>query len=629
MTTPRMSFWSFLLVVSLAITCVTPAAADDPFSGSLRLGWRAVDVGGNENKYREDIDLEEGARLFELNLDYHPAVGENAFADRIELDVDNFGGDPFETLYFDMRRHGSYHFNYRRTKSAYFYEDIILPLDLSQPSLSDAGDFHHFDFDRVRDVASFEVQLSPRAQLDIGFERFTKKGESTTTLDIQRDEFELDRPVEESYDDFQIGFQYSWDKFTLVLEESFRQYDNGGELFLPGRSLGEDPADAAVLDFFFFEQPYSIDTHQHAVRLNARPTDRLLLRGSVLFQELELEADVSETSAGTTFQGQPTTTNLSGTGDIERDSELYEVDFSYRISDRFALVGGARSQSFDQDGAFTVNGETSRGVWEIENDILELGFETNLRPDLTLAFGLRNESRDVENAEAQGDALELPEEGESTDHEGYYLSLAWRPMKGLQLEAELEDSSYDDPFTLSSPTDRQRLRLRASYRTAKGLHLNGSYVNHEYENHTSGWETDRDQFTLRAGYHGESLSLSAGYSTSDIGRSVDQLVITRPGFGGGVTFLYPILYEAQTDFFDADLRYRANERLTVGGQVRWYDNEGSFALSRDDLRAYLEYVFDRGYLVHLAYRTVDYDEDAANFDDYDADITEFSVGYRW
>lgn len=613
----------------LALLLAGPALAeDDPLSGRFRLGWRSVDVGGSETKYREDIDLEDGARLFELRIDFRPKAGESQFADRVELDLSNFGGDPFESLRFDLRKYGAYKFSYHRTKSAYFYEDVILPLDLSSPALSDAGDFHHFDFDRVRDTANLEITLSPAARLDVGFERFTKRGESTTTLDIQRDEFELDRPVEESYNDFSVGFQYAWEKVTLVLEERVRDYDNGGELFLPGRSLGEDPADATVLDFFFFEGPYEIETQQHTVRLNARPTDRLRLRGAVVVQNLELEGTATERSQGTTFTGAPNSTDLAGSGEIERDTELFDFDFSCRLSERFALVGGARRHAFDQDGSFAFDGALNVGVWDVETDSFELGLESALTPDLTLALGLRTESRDVETAHAtDGDLGELEEE--STEHDGFFVNLVWRASKQFHVEAELEESSYNDPFTLTSPSDRQRLRLRARWRAENGFNLQGTYVAHRYENDTVDWNADRDQFTFRMGWNRDGLALSAGYSLLEADRSVDQFVTTNPGFGGGVTFLYPILYESEAEFFDAQLRYRATDRFSFGGQARVYDNSGTFAVARDDLRVYVEVGFGKGYLLNLAWRTVDYDEDEFDFDDYDADIAELSIGYRW
>ena len=69
--------------------------------------------------------------------------------------------------------------------------------------------------------------------------------------------------------------------------------------------------------------------------------------------------------------------------------------------------------------------------------------------------------------------------------------------------------------------------------------------------------------------------------------------------------------------------------MRIGADARVYDNSGTFGVERDDLRAYFEVDCGENYLVNLAYRTIDFNEKDFNFDDYDADIVEVSVGYRF
>ena len=623
-------FAALLLAVG-ALAAPSIALGDEgSLDGKIRLGYRFVDVGGAETKYREDLDLDEGARLFELRLDFEPSAGQRALADRIALDLDHFGGDPFESMHLSMRKFGRYDFRFRRTTSRYFYEDVFLPLELSTPSLSDAGDFHTFDFDRVRDSAELSWNLNARSKLSVGFERTTKRGDSTTTLDIQRDEFEMDRPVDESSDDLRLSFEHSWPRLTLVLEERILTYDNAVEIFLPGRSLGEDPNDATTLDFFFLDQPYEIDSNEHSVRINARPNDRWLVRAAALVQDLELSAEAEERSQGIDFAGRPFTTDDTGRGAVERDGELFDLDVSYLLNDRMALVGGFRSHSFDQDGAFDFAGDNHRGRWDVETTSGEIGFDAQVASDISLSLGILAESRDVEHAAGSDGTLEDgAEQPESTDHTGYFARFGWRPSQNLRLDASLEDSSYDDPFTLSSPTDRQRWRLRVKAQRDNGLYFDGTLLAYRYENEDSGWDADRDHLSLRLGYRRSDLDVSLAYHRIDADRSVDQLVTTRPGFGGGQTFLFPVLYTAESDFLDARVRYRTNDRVTCGARALLYENAGSFGLERNDLRGFIEVDLVRGYLAQIAYRTVDYEEEAASFDDYDADILELSVGYRF
>ncbi|MDH3255572.1 MAG: hypothetical protein OEM62_11310, partial [Acidobacteriota bacterium] len=59
------------------------------------------------------------------------------------------------------------------------------------------------------------------------------------------------------------------------------------------------------------------------------------------------------------------------------------------------------------------------------------------------------------------------------------------------------------------------------------------------------------------------------------------------------------------------------------------ENEGSFPLQREQFRVFSEVGFGTGYVAHLGVRRIDYDEGLDDFDDYQADIAELSLGYRW
>lgn len=613
-------------LVSVAPGLATAEDAGSTFTGRFLVGVRTVSVDGSITKFDQHLNLDDGPRLFDLHLDFL-ADEDSKTVDRVQLDIDHFGGDPFETLRLAVDRHGKFAFRYNRWKSTYFYEDVLLPIEDSAPSLSNAGDFHTFDFDRARDQALLDIELSDATKLHFGFDRFAKHGESTTTLDIQRDEFELDRPIDEKLDTYTLGFEHSWDKVTLILEEEYRDYENHVEIFLPGLSLGEDPEDATILDFFFLDQPYTYESHRHTVRINARPSSRLILRAAGSFENLNLDVDAEESSQGTDFAGRPFTTDFSGGGEIERDLDFLDLDLSYLINDRWAVVAELRRYNLDQRGAFLFADDVNASTWEIESFGVEAGLQYNVSPTLGLAWGAHNETRKVEIGHIIDDAVQLEEE--ETDHTGYFVRLDWRPRDGVHVDVEAEDSSYDDPFTLASATDRQRFRIQGRYRFENGVYLKGTYLINSDENSNSGWDADRHQLDLRLGYRDDRWEASLGYALAETERSIDQLVTTLPGFGGGVTFDYFVLYESDADFLDGRVRIKVDERLALGGEARLYENEGNFPLKREDLRAFAEISLSDHYRINVAYRRVDFEEKLFHFNDYEADIGELSVGYSW
>jgi len=608
-------------ILTVLLLAPSASAQDDglegSFSGDFRIGFRTVDVDGAVRKYDEDYNIQQGPRLFDLRLNFVPAEGARKLVDRVDVQATNLGGDAFETLSVSARKFGSYNFRYDRRVSEYFYDDLF----------ATAGDFHTFDYERVQDRAHLDIDVSPASRFYLGFNRYTRVGESTTTLDIQRDEFELDRPIDESVNDYVAGFEYQWDKVTLILEEQFRELDNDVSTFLPGQSLGEDPDDPAILDFFFLDQPYEIDSYRSTVRLQARPHDRFLIRAAATVLDLDLDLTADEESQGTTFRGNPFTTDVSGDGRIEQDTELLDVDLSYRITDRVAVIGGVRSYSLDQEGDFLFGAQLNRGLWDLETTSWDLGLEVAVSNELSVSGGVIYEERDVEHAAAEGGPLgEL--ETESTEQDGLFANLGWQPSKAFRLDLRYDTGSIDDPFTLASPTDRERISLRGRYKLANGWSINGNYVIRSFENENTGWESDYDKADLNFNYRDQRIDAGFGWGMIEIDRSIFQLVVTLPGFGGGQELPRDIDYAAESDFLTGHLRWKVDELWTFGGNGRLYENDGSFALEREDYRVYGELNLD-AYALRLGYRTIDYDEDAFDFDDYDADILEASVGYRW
>lgn len=621
---------AFALLAFSLVPCLAPAPVagqsgeETGFSGDILIGYRSVDVSGADRKFREDVNLDDGPRLFDLTFRFFPQEGQDGFADRIELDMNNLGGDPFETLALTVEKRGSYDFRYDRRVSDYFYNDLIVPPALANPDSSTGGDFHTFDFERVQDRARLDFDLSSRAKLLFGFDRYTKKGEATTTLDVSRDEFELDRVIDESFNDYFAGFEYSWDKTTLVVQQQFRDYENLVEIFLPGFSEGENVIDDnTTLDFFFLDQPYDLESEETSAQVVFTPTDRLRIRLHAAVQDTDVNVTAQEESQGNDFAGRPFTTDLEGDGRIDRSVDLFDVELTYLITDRLAFVGNVRDNSLDQDGDFAFGTDVNVGAWEIETTGVQAGLEFYANPELTITGGLSFEDRSVDFGHSTDGVIEEIEE-EDTERDGWFGIVSWRPTSAFRLTAALEDNSFDDPFTLVSPTDRQRIRVTGRYRFDNRVFLSGSYRITDYENSNSGWGAETEQTQLRVGWETTDLSVSFGYSLVDITRDIDQLVQ-----GGSRTELFDIFYEASSDFLDGRLRYDVNDRVTVGGMARLYENDGTFGLERDDYRAFVDLILGEGYLLHLGYRTLDYDEQDFNFDDYDADIAEIGIGYRF
>jgi len=234
------------------------------FYGNFKFGYRIVDTSGADFKYKEDINLDNGVRLFNFSLHYTPEEKFKKLFDRLDINIYNFGGDPFESFRLSIQKYGKYKFQYNRKKAAYFYHD------LHETGEGHLYDMHTFNFDRIMDSGLLKIQLGNNINLYMNFDRYTKKGDSVTTFDINRIEFEFDKPISEESREVTIGVDVHLKNYSFIFEEKIQDYENSNSLFLPGYADGGASARyPSSFNYFYLNQPY--DLKPIPIRLSSMP----------------------------------------------------------------------------------------------------------------------------------------------------------------------------------------------------------------------------------------------------------------------------------------------------------------------------------------------------------------------
>ena len=614
---------SFLGIV-LALTAASSLQAQGKFSGDFLFGFRFVDTSGPgaESKYKEDRNLRRGARLSSFNLSFAPENGLKKVFDRLDVRVLNLGGDPYESISVGLQKYGSYQIQYDRRKSTTFYQDL---------TRTDGGalyDLFVFDFDRVQDSGAAKVWLSKEIGLSFDFNRYTKNGLSSTSLDIERVEFEFDKPVQEESREAAFGLDLRYGRYSVVLEEKFLDYKNENSSFLPGYADGGPDAEyPSALNSFFMDQPYDLTGNRHSLRFTARPLDRLLVSGSGQIYNLDEDLDYTESAAGLNYLGRKFQVLDSGTGRFDRNLQLAQVDVDYLLNNRFSLVGAVRYHNLDQTGEMIINGETTSQDFGYKTWGADVGVQYELMPALILTLGYRFENRNLENLETVDYDLD-------TTKNGAFGNIRWDPSRALKLTLDYEHSGTQNPYTLIAPTSYDRLRMTAKYQVG-AVNVSATYLWNGTKSDLGTSEvlpfkTNRNQFSLRAGYHAEKIKAFAGFTYLQSKREGTRTVEYPPSFSGpGGSFLWDILYEGKGSIFDASLSFELSPTLKAGGYALVYSNTGSYEVGRTTLKFYLEYNLIRGYVVQAGYRYVNFREELGGFNDYKANIVELSFGYRW
>jgi hypothetical protein len=540
--------------------------------------------------------------------------------DRLDVTINNFGGDPYETIDVSVQKFGDYSFRYNRRKSTYFYADQ------QETSPGHLYDLHTFNFDRVADTGSLRVWLGNYVDLFLNFDSYTKKGDSVTTLDINRTEFEFEKPIEEDFKQVSFGINVHVKGYTFSFEERIQDYDNSNSYFLPGFADGGAGARyPSSLSLFVLNQPYNLDTNSHIFRLNARPFGNLLIQGSAELSDQDMNLSYSEEAAGINFLNRPFQYSQGGQGNFERKLRLYDFDLTYLLFDKLAVIGGIRYHDFNQTGAMTIDGELQAMSLGYNTLGIEGGLQYQFSPKVALSVGYRHESRELEG-------IETVNFEEETTRNGLYGNLKWIASRAFSLTCDYQFGTYDNPFSLISPSKFNRFRSTARLRldnwSASGSWLYSKTTNDVFD--VDNWDSSRNQLTLRVGYNTEKVNLFAGYSLIDVEHNATRAIGFPPGWSGPAgTFPWEIMYEGESNLWDAYLKLNVNEQWNLGAYANLYKNNGFWEISRTTLKAFVEYTFENGLITQVGYRLVDFEEAFSGRNDYQANIFEVSFGYRW
>ncbi len=616
----RLTATVFACVLSMGLSLFAQDQ-DNTFYGNFRIGFRSVDTSGADFKYREDINLDTGVRLFDFSLHFTPSEQYKKLFDRIDINIYNFGGDPYETLGLSIQKYGKYKFQYDRRKATYFYHD--------QHEVSGIPyDHRTFNFDRIMDSALFKIMFGKRADFYVNFDRYSKSGESVTTLDINRIEFEFDKPVREESKQLAVGVDLHLKRYSVVFEEKIQEYEDTNSFFLPGFADGGAGARyPSSLDYFFLNQPYDFRTYTHTVRFNARPFDSLLVKGSAQYSDQDLNLTYSESASGIDYTGAPFTSSDSGQGSFNRIIQLYDFDLTYLLSNKLAAVGAVRYHDFEQDGSLTIDGSTESADLGFDTLGLEGGLQYQFSPKMALTLGYRYETRDLEGTET------VTNETESLRH-GFFGNLKWDFLRAFKLTLDYQRGYYDGPYTLISPTLFDRFRATAKWKLRQ-FDFSGSYLYARTESEIPSelWESTRSQLKLRAGYNTENFKIFAGYSLIDVRHESNRTIAYPPSWSGPAgTFLWTIDYDGKSHLFDGSLSLKLGDKWQIGSYANIYSNTGNevfWDITRTMAKGYIEYLFSNGFSTQLGYRFVDFKEKDSGFNDYTAHIFEISFGYRW
>lgn len=618
---------------------------DYSIRSSLEVGYRFVDVRGNSDLYRSEVDVRRGLRVLGFSLDARSISGQSHFFDFLRADVSNAGGDQSQS--FSVRADKTRFYKFDASVRRFDYFRFLPAFALGE---------HNYDLSL--ETSDYNLKLFPqrRVRINLGYARSRAKGPDTTTYDYQRNEFPLDGAARWATNDYRVGTDIiltrNWEFF---FEEMFRRYNDDTNYFQDvAVNHGNEPTSRSLLTFFNRDNPTRMRGYITRGSLAGAITPRahLVLRG--FYGSETLDITQYELTSGVNASGnQIISGNIITTGHAHRPSADADVLFTYDINEQFSISNSFRYTNFRIDGGLDA---LTASLLELRNGTLQPSTTITLDSSFTglastwntldvtytrsrkfsMNAGWRTTHRNVK-------LFGATEEGnvQSTQNTNTLIAGArYRPEDRLSLFFDFEKGSTDNPFVRVTPLDYRRERVRVNFQATSKLSFEGTFADNHRTNPTPFVQNNSSYRSFSASAFWQPngrVWLTGGYDFDHLDSTADIVFFTANQLNTGRS-----IYFARQNSIFTDARFALTNRLDflmvyrfiqdlgapsnpLGGNPGPNDFVTALPLRRHNPEGRLAYRFNNHVTGNLSYRHYSYTELDQRFDDYRANILTTSV----
>lgn len=549
---------------------------------STEIGGRWVDVNGNENKFRSDLNFKNGFRVFDSSIVIEDNGGPSDYKpfDSALIMASGWGSDPSGFVRANLERTGLYRFDANVRRVGFFN-------NLNNHATADTKINYH-NYNTHRNFGDFDLTVLPenrRIRFRFGASYNISKGPFTFTS-RQSNAFQINGEASTKAYDLRAGADGSLAGFNLSGTYGYRSFSDDTTFAWDGLQEGSN---VDTYDFLFFRRGFPVDGETHFGQLSVQRT---------FAEKFDFTARVLHSMTTNRFRGDEpsrfyynsttviTTENLNLLGDNSRPQTRADLGITWRITDKFRL-----SNTFTYDG-FNLNGgnlylleSTRSGATRRQNNytttryrrymnLVEGDYQFNDRVGVNV--GYRYTQREFSLAFSQLNLLTTPavltvssEDGENTTNT-IIAGTRIKPMKNWAIYGDIEKGKADNVFTRAGNADFTNFRIRSLMRFDK-VSANVSYIHKD-----SDIPTDTTTGPVPRITNSASRTFSA---------TVDWYPIDKVNLSGGYNYLHltsqatvnfatPLAnalseYFVRDNYFFIDASVRPHKRVSFFGSYRW------------------------------------------------------------
>jgi hypothetical protein len=457
----------------------------------IELGYRFVSGAGNRDVYRSMINLGEGPKLLRSSVSLRSNYGSGALFDRLDFQLDNWGGDPYNTMRLRASLADKYELQASYRNLNYYN---FLPA-FSNPLLATGGMLGQHSLNVTQRTTDLELRLFPgsRVRPFVGYARSSGFGPGFTTFRSDGNEFVLDTNWRYAADEIRGGVELRLPRLDLTLEQGFRYLRNDTSAESSGSNGNTSrPLLGQTVTLDSLDRGYHDRTRIPVSKILAKftPTDRLRLTGRYIYSMADVDSTFSQIDTGNlvsiedrllyrtaadsfdTRAKRPSTT----AGLLAEFSPLARVTLTDLVDARSYHVAGAALlastfYSYRPIGGLP-DGKTDRRIEQDRDSYLsydQVRNQAEVELDVGRGFALRGGHRYtyVETQLSDRESSDTEARGGSFTQQTALAGVWFRRGHWLRLGLDYENNTTQGALTRTDLLDYDQLRLNWQVRGSK------------------------------------------------------------------------------------------------------------------------------------------------------------------
>jgi hypothetical protein len=483
---------------------------------SWELGYRYSLIGGDEGKYRSDVNFGNGVRLLSSYLTINSKDGHGKLYDEIVLTTQGLGNDPYESAVLRVQKNGLYRYDMQWHLNSYF-----------NPGLDTAEGLHLANTQQRWQDHDLLLFPQGKIRLKLGYSRNMEDGPALTTTNLFENErgniFTLFSNVKREYNSYRVGADADLFGFRLSILGRWEFYKEDTPYSLAPPTTGLLTG-VTTLASFYRATPIHGETPSMLLHLS-KERHKYAVNGRFAYTSGNHNFVMNESAVGTGLLGTENRLVITY-GDAKRPVTNADLNLSYFPTDKLTItnstsvddnriVGNSYFEQFDLASlsATTLNFQYLGIV--LETNSTDVHYRATKKVDFFTGYRFVNRDiKSIQSGTEPGTPFANTIYKQWNTLNAGVAGVNWIIVPQLRLHLATEIGRNDNPFTLVTDKNYHKIDGRLQYKR-KSIFATAGYsqtYNNDSITLTSYSSHARNYFANLTWAATDWIALDAGYS---------------------------------------------------------------------------------------------------------------------